>query len=115
MCYPDPHSLAGPNGGLPFRRPVKRSGCSGCSLCSRMPVRHGGTAGSGSESGCYGMAMLQDSAEAVRGVSLPKATRPSPFDTADTMRGCLPCLPLVAPRMRRQAKKTDLNDLNRFL
>ncbi|CAJ1462393.1 unnamed protein product, partial [Effrenium voratum] len=56
MCYPDPHSLAGPNGGLPFRRPVKRSGCSGCSLCSRMPVRHGGTAGSGSESGCYGMA-----------------------------------------------------------
>ncbi|CAJ1333858.1 unnamed protein product [Effrenium voratum] len=83
MCYPDPHSLAGPNGGLPFR--------------------------------CYGMAMLQDSAEAVRGVSLPKATRPSPFDTADTMRGCLPCLPLVAPRMRRQAKKTDLNDLNRFL
>ena len=26
MCYPDPHSLGGPNGGIPFRR--------GHSLCS---------------------------------------------------------------------------------
>ena len=38
MCYPDPHSAAGPNGGVAFR--------------------------------CYGMAMLQDSAEAVRGAIL---------------------------------------------
>lgn len=65
MCYPDPHSAAGPNGGLPFR--------------------------------CYGMAMLQDSAEAVRGVSLPKATRVSPFETADPMQGLAPAVPWALP------------------
>eukprot|EP00441_Pelagodinium_beii_P022041 CAMPEP_0197670192 /NCGR_PEP_ID=MMETSP1338-20131121/73956_1 /TAXON_ID=43686 ORGANISM="Pelagodinium beii, Strain RCC1491" /NCGR_SAMPLE_ID=MMETSP1338 /ASSEMBLY_ACC=CAM_ASM_000754 /LENGTH=46 /DNA_ID= /DNA_START= /DNA_END= /DNA_ORIENTATION= len=36
------------------------------------------------------MAMLQDSAEAVEGMSLPKATRPAPFQLAEPLAGCVP-------------------------
>mmetsp|Transcript_55219 Transcript_55219/g.103518 ORF Transcript_55219/g.103518 Transcript_55219/m.103518 type:complete len:102 (-) Transcript_55219:31-336(-) len=75
MCYPDPHSAAGPNGGLPFR--------------------------------CYGMAMLQDSAEAVRGINLPKATRPSPWTTADPLQGAAPCWLGSWPRPARSRRRRD--------
>eukprot|EP00435_Cladocopium_sp_Y103_P059008 s1215_g21.t1 len=75
MCYPDPHSAAGPNGGLPFR--------------------------------CYGMAMLQDSAEAIRGVSLPNASRVSPFETADPMQGMMPIVPCWTQMKLQRRRRND--------
>ncbi|CAE7219101.1 unnamed protein product [Symbiodinium sp. CCMP2592] len=80
MCYPDPHSLGGPNGGIPFR--------------------------------CYGMAMLQDSSEAVRGLNLPNLSRPSPFDSADPLQGCAP-LALLVPfqTVRAQERRRQVDFL----
>ena len=47
MCYPDPHSLGGPNGGIPFRRGHSLCSCLffGTRPCSALDF-----------SGCYGMA-----------------------------------------------------------
>ena len=41
MCYPDPHSLAGPNGGIPFRQPLGMSGRRVGGLGGRLGLRVG--------------------------------------------------------------------------
>eukprot|EP00931_Biecheleriopsis_adriatica_P081127 TRINITY_DN54477_c0_g1_i1.p1 TRINITY_DN54477_c0_g1~~TRINITY_DN54477_c0_g1_i1.p1 ORF type:complete len:112 (-),score=22.09 TRINITY_DN54477_c0_g1_i1:19-354(-) len=62
---------------------------------------------------CYGMAMLNDAAEAVKGMNLPSVRKRDPFADADPLQGAMQLL--LVPELPQQAMQRHRRTVAQFL